>query len=316
MVAKVFIDGEAGTTGLQIRDRLAGRRDLELQSIASDKRKDQAERKRLLNAADVAILCLPDDAAKESVSLIENGTTRVIDASTAHRVAEGWAYGFAEMSKTQGAAIAAARFVANPGCWPQGAIATLRPLIEAGLLPADFPVTVNGITGYSGGGRQMIEDYVAKGEDATEFMLYGLTFKHKHLPELRAYAGLGRDPLFVPAVGNFAQGMVVCVPLQLGVLPTVPKGGQLHAAIADYYAGMTGGFVEVAPYAELERSPELDPEIYNNTNRMRLHVFASDSRAQALLVAVYDNLGKGASGAAVQNLNLMLGVDAKTSLAA
>ncbi len=316
MVAKVFIDGEAGTTGLQIRDRLAGRRDLELLSIAPEKRKDQAERKRLLNEADVAILCLPDDAAKESVSLIENGTTRVIDASTAHRVAEGWAYGFAEMSKDQGAAIAGARFVANPGCWPQGAIATLRPLVEAGLLPADFPVTVNGISGYSGGGRQMIEDYVAKGEDATEFMLYGLTFKHKHLPELKAYARLGRDPLFVPAVGNFAQGMVVCVPLQLSVLPKAPSGAQLHAAIADYYAGMTGGFVEVAPYAELERSPELDPEIYNNTNRMRLHVFASDSRAQALLVAVYDNLGKGASGAAVQNLNLMLGVDAKTSLAA
>jgi N-acetyl-gamma-glutamyl-phosphate reductase len=162
----------------------------------------------------------------------------------------------------------------------------------------------------------MIEDYVAKGEDATEFMLYGLTFKHKHLPELKAYARLGRDPLFVPAVGNFAQGMVVCVPLQLSVLPKAPSGAQLHAAIADHYSGMTGGFVEVAPYAELERTPELDPEIYNNTNRMRLHVFASDSRAQALLVAVYDNLGKGASGAAVQNLNLMLGVDAKTSLAA
>ncbi len=316
MAAKVFIDGEAGTTGLQIRERLAGRRDLDLLSIAPDRRKDQAERKRLLNQADVAILCLPDEAARESVSLIENPATRVIDASTAHRVAAGWAYGFAEMSRAQAQEIAAARFVANPGCWPQGAIATLRPLVAAGLLPADFPVTVNGISGYSGGGRQMIEDYRAKGEDAVEFMLYGLTFRHKHLPELKAYAGLARDPLFTPAVGNFAQGMVVCVPLQLGALAKVPRGAELHAAIADHYAGLEGGFVELAPFAELERTPELNPELYNDTNRMRLHVFANDARAQALLVAIYDNLGKGASGAAVQNLNLMLGVDAKTSLAA
>ncbi|MDP1732631.1 MAG: N-acetyl-gamma-glutamyl-phosphate reductase [Devosia sp.] len=316
MVAKVFIDGEAGTTGLQIRERLAGRRDLQLLSIASEKRKDKDLRAALLNEADVAILCLPDDAARESISLISNSTTRVIDASTAHRVADGWIYGFAEMSKEQGAAIAKARFVANPGCWPQGAIATLRPLIESGLLPADFPATVNGISGYSGGGRQMIEDYERKGEDVAEFMLYGLTFKHKHLPELKAYAKLARDPLFQPAVGNFAQGMAVCVPLQLWTLPKAPSGAELQAAIADHYAGMEGSFVDVAPFAEIERTPELDPERYNNTNRMRLHVFANDARAQALLVAVYDNLGKGASGAAVQNLNLMLGVDAKTSLAA
>lgn len=316
MVAKIFIDGEAGTTGLQIRERLAGRRDLEVISIATDKRKDLDERKRLLNAADVAILCLPDDAAKESVSLIENDTTRVIDASTAHRIAAGWAYGFAEMDKSQGAAIANARRVGNPGCWPQGAIATLRPLIEGGLLPADFPVTVNGISGYSGGGRTMIEDYEAKGEDANEFALYGLTFKHKHLPELQKYARLLHTPLFQPAVGNFRQGMITAVPLQLWTLPKVPTGADLHAAIADHFAAIDGGFVEVAPLADIERSPELNPELYNDTNKMRLHVFANDDRAQALLVAVYDNLGKGASGAAVQNLNLMLGVDAATSLAA
>ena len=316
MVAKIFIDGEAGTTGLQIRERLAGRRDLEILSIAADKRKDLAERKRLLNAADVAILCLPDDAARESVSLIDNDTTRVIDASTAFRTDPDWAYGFAEMDKSQSARIANSRRVANPGCWPQGAIATLRPLIEAGLLPADYPVTVSGISGYSGGGRSMIEDYEAAGEDASEFMLYGLTFKHKHLPELATYAKLARAPLFVPAVGNFRQGMVTAVPLQLGMLDQVPTGKQLHAAIADHFAAISGGFVEVAPLLEAERTPELNPELYNDTNRMRLHVFASDAKAQAVLLAVYDNLGKGASGAAVQNLNLMLGVAADTSLAA
>ncbi len=315
-MARIFIDGEAGTTGLQIRDRLAGRRDLELLSIAPDKRKDQAERKRLLNAADVAILCLPDDAAKESVSLIENDTTKVIDASTAHRVADGWTYGFAEMDKAQAQKIAASRRVGNPGCWPQGAIATLRPLVEAGLLPADYPVTVHGISGYSGGGKSMIADYEAAGEGANEFMPYGLTFKHKHLPELKTYARLSALPLFTPAVGNFAQGMITVVPLQLWTLDKVPTGADLHAAIADHFAAIEGGFVEVAPLVEAERTPELNPERYNDTNRMVLHVFANDERAQAALVAVYDNLGKGASGAAVQNLNLMLGVEQRTSLAA
>jgi len=316
MVSRIFIDGEAGTTGLQIRDRLAGRRDLEVISIAADKRKDQTERKRLLNLADVAILCLPDDAAKESVSLIENDRTKVIDASTAHRVAAGWAYGFAEMDKTQAAAIAASKRVGNPGCWPQGAIAVLRPLIEAGLIPADYPITTHGISGYTGGGRSMIGDYEAAGEDANEFMPYGLTFKHKHLPELQTYAKLTHAPLFTPAVGNFAQGMITIVPLQLWTLERVPTGADLHAAIADHYAAIKGGFVEIAPLAEAERTPELNPELYNNTNRMRLHVFANDAKAQVALVAVYDNLGKGASGAAVQNLNLMLGVAADTSLAA
>ena len=313
MVAKIFIDGEAGTTGLQIRDRLAGRRDLELLSIAPDKRKDPDERKRLLNAADVAILCLPDDAAKESVGLIENDKTRVIDPSTAHRVAQGWTYGFAEMEKGQPEAIAASMRVSNPGCWPQGGIATLRPLVNAGLIPADFPVTVNGISGYSGGGRSMIEDYEREGDNASQFSLYGLTFKHKHLPELQAYSKLGKKPLFTPAVGNFRQGMIVAVPLQLSMLPKIPTGAQLHAAIADHYAAISGGFVEVAPLAD---ASDLNPEAYNDTNRMRLHVFANDDTAQAVLVALYDNLGKGASGAAVQNLNLMLGVSADTSLAA
>jgi len=305
MKPKIFIDGEHGTTGLQIRARLAGRDDIELISVPTERRKDPAARAEYLNAADIAILCLPDDAAKESVALIDNPRTRVIDASTAHRVAEGWTYGFAEMDRNQASAIAAAKRVANPGCWPQGPIATLRPLIAAGLLPAEFPVTMNGISGYSGGGRTMIEDYEAKGEDAPEFFPYALTFKHKHVPELKAYAGLARDPLMQPVVGNFAQGMITMVPLQLGLLPKVPKGAELHAALADHYASVKGDVV-VAPYTEAERLPEIDPERYNNTNRMMLYVFANDARAQAVLIAVYDNLGKGASGAAVQNLDLML----------
>ncbi|RWN53726.1 N-acetyl-gamma-glutamyl-phosphate reductase [Mesorhizobium sp.] len=308
MKPKIFIDGEHGTTGLQIRTLLAERGDLEIISIPTERRKEPAARAEFLNAADVAILCLPDAAAKESVSLISNDTTRVIDASTAHRVAEGWEYGFAEMDKAQAGKIASAKRVTNPGCWPQGPIATLRPLVAAGLLPADFPVTVNGITGYSGGGRPMIEDYVAKGEDASEFLPYGLTLQHKHVPELRTYAKLSHDPIMQPAVGNFAQGMITVVPLQLGGLDYVPTGAELHAAIADHFAAIDGGVVEVAPYSHLERVPDIDPETYNGTNRMMLHVFANDDRAQALLFAVYDNLGKGASGAAVQNMDLMLGL--------
>ncbi|MCX8567935.1 MULTISPECIES: N-acetyl-gamma-glutamyl-phosphate reductase [Hyphomicrobiales] len=308
MKPKIFIDGEHGTTGLQIRALLAGRNDLEVISVPVERRKDLAARKEFLNAADVAILCLPDDAAKESVALIENDTTRVIDASTAHRVAEGWTYGFPEMDAAQMKAIAVSKRVANPGCWPQGPIAGLRPLISAGLLPADLPVSVSGISGYSGGGRQMIEDYEAQGEESPEFLPYGLMLKHKHVPELRAYAKLAHDPIMQPAVGNFAQGMITVVPLQLGRLAKVPTGAQMHAALADHYAGLKGGVVEVAPLVDFERSGDIQPEIYNGTNKMKLYVSANDSRAQALLIAVYDNLGKGASGAAVQNLDLMLGL--------
>src|ERR1700752_1454127 len=198
MKPKIFIDGEHGTTGLQIRTLLAERGDIEIISIPTERRKETAARAEFLNAADVAILCLPDAAAKESVSLIANDTTRVIDASTAHRVADGWEYGFAEMDRDQAAKIAGAKLVANPGCWPQGPIATLRPLVTAGIIPAGFPITMNGISGYTGGGRQMVEDYEAKGDDAPEFLPYGLTFQHKHVPEFRLYAGLSRDPLMQP----------------------------------------------------------------------------------------------------------------------
>jgi N-acetyl-gamma-glutamyl-phosphate reductase len=313
MTASIFIDGEAGTTGLQIRERLASRRDLKLLSLPDAQRKDPAARAALLNAADIAILCLPDEAARESVALISNPSTRVIDASTAFRVAEGWTYGFAEMDRAQSAAIAAARRVANPGCWPQGVIAALRPLIAAGLLPAAFPVTVNGISGYSGGGKAMIANYEAKAA-APEFLPYGLGFNHKHLPEMQRYAGLTTAPLFVPAVGNFAQGMLTCVPLPLGGLARPPSAADLHAALADHFAAIPHSFVEVAPLEARERSDALDPQSLNGSNRLRLQVFANEARAQALLVAVYDNLGKGASGAAVQNLNLMLGIDPRTSL--
>jgi N-acetyl-gamma-glutamyl-phosphate reductase len=308
MKPKIFIDGEHGTTGLQIRSRLSGRDDIELISIPLDRRKDPEARADFLRAADIAILCLPDSAARESVELIGDAATRVIDASTAHRVADGWTYGFPEMDRGQAKKIAAAKFVANPGCWPQGPIATLRPLVTSGIIPAGFPITMNGISGYSGGGRQMVEDYEAMGDEAPEYLPYGLTLQHKHVPEFRRYAGLSRDPLMQPVVGDFAQGMVTAVPLQLAALNRVPTGAELHAALADHYAGIKDSAVEVAPYAAIERTPELDPQTYNGTNRMKLHVFANDAKAQAVLVAVYDNLGKGASGAAVQNMDIMLGL--------
>jgi N-acetyl-gamma-glutamyl-phosphate reductase len=309
--ATIFIDGEAGTTGLQIRERLEHRSDVRLVSIAPDRRKDPDERKRLLNEADVAILCLPDEAAIEAVSLIENPETRVIDASTAFRVADDWTYGFAEMAPGQAEAIAASRRVANPGCYPQGLIATLRPLVEAGLVPADAPITMNALSGYSGGGRKMIEDYEAA-EDPNPYLPYGLTLKHKHLPEMRVYSGLAHDPLFQPAVGTFAQGMLTFVPLQLWSLPGDVTAKRIHEVLAERYDRDT--FLSVAPYEAVERLPTLDPRILNGTNRMRIHVFGNDRTHQALLVAQYDNLGKGASGAAVQNLNLMLGRDETTGL--
>jgi N-acetyl-gamma-glutamyl-phosphate reductase len=239
--------------------------------------------------------------------MVEGFDTRIIDASTAFRTAEGWTYGMPELDAGQADAIRAAQYVANPGCWPQGPIAMLRPLVQAGLIPADFPVTFTGITGYSGGGKAMIADYERQGDDAPEYLPYGLTLSHKHLPELKKNALLDRDPLMVPVVGDFAQGMVTMVPLQLGHLPTVPTGKQVHAAIADHYASLTHGVIEVAPFETHERMPEIQPEALNDTDGMKLYVFANDDRAQAVLIAVYDNLGKGAAGAAVQNLDLMIG---------
>lgn len=312
MTTKVFIDGEAGTTGLQIRERLAPRRDLALLSIDPADRKNADARRRLLNDADIAILCLPDDAAREAVGLIDTDT-RVIDASTAHRTAPGWTYGFAEMAPGQPAAVAGADRVTNPGCYPQGLIALMRPLVEAGMVPTDFAASYNAVSGYSGGGRQMIEAYEAPDANVAAFLPYGLTLAHKHLPEMTRYAGLAHAPVFQPAVAPYAQGMLGAVPMPLWALPGSVGAASLHAALADRYASCA--FVSVAPLTRAERLAELDPQALNGTNAMRLYVFADAAGDQALLMAVYDNLGKGASGAAVQNLNLMIGADEAEGLA-
>ena len=245
MAARIFIDGEAGTTGLQISARLARRRDLEVIRIAPEDRKDPAARADCLNKADVAILCLPDAAAREAVALVAGGTTRIIDASTAHRTAEGWAYGFPEMTSGHADLVAQARYVANPGCYPTGFIGLVRPLVEAGLVPADFPLTVNAVSGYSGGGRKLIESYEAETDPITDgHRIYGLTLSHKHLPEMTAHAQIDHAPVFQPSVGNYAQGMIVQVPLQTWALPGTPSGADIHAAIADHYRG--SAFISVA----------------------------------------------------------------------
>jgi N-acetyl-gamma-glutamyl-phosphate reductase len=315
MAHRVFIDGEAGTTGLQINARLAGRRDLQLVSIDPARRKDPAARAERLNDADLVILCLPDDAAREAVALIENPAVKVIDASTAHRVAPGWTYGFAECEPGQRAAIAASTRVTNPGCWATGAIALLRPLVRAGLAPADWPVSINGVSGYSGGGKAMIAEFEdAEGPTFTKvpYRLYALGLEHKHVPEITARVGLTHRPLFAPSVGRYAQGMIVEVPLPLWALPGKPALGDLHAALAEAYAGER--FVEVASPEQAAAVKTLDPEGLNGANTLRLYVFGNPAEGQARLVALLDNLGKGASGAAVQNMNLMLGLDEAAGL--
>ena len=308
MAPKIFIDGEHGTTGLQIVSRLQARPDIELMSMPAEQRRDAEVRKAFLRTADIAILGLPDDAAREAVALAADAGTRFIDASTAHRSNPDWAFGFAELSQAQEKRIAGAQFVSNPGCYSTGAIALISPLVGAGLRPADYPVTINAVSGYTGGGKQLIaqmEDGARDDAITAAYFAYALTLAHKHVPEIMAHTGISRRPIFTPAVGRFAQGMLVNVPLHLDLMNGNPSMADVHAALADHYS--RGGAVSVVPLADSAGLVRLDPEEMTGTDRMKLYVCGTEGTGQVNLVASLDNLGKGASGAAVQNLDLMIG---------
>ncbi len=315
MTTTIFIDGEAGTTGLQIRDRLAQRRDVKVLSLDHGRRKDPVARAEMLNQAEISILCLPDEASRQAVAMVDNPDARLIDASIAYRTDGDWVYGMAEYGPDQPAKITAAKRVTNPGCYACSSVAMVRPLVMAGIVPADFPVTLNAVSGYSGGGRKMIEtfeDAASPGYTKSTIYLYALGLNHKHTDEIKVHGGLERRPLFVPSVGRFAQGLIVSLPLQLWALPGAATPTDVHEALADHYAPTS--MVTIAGLAETATMDTLDPEALNGTDELRLHVFANEEHGQVVVAALLDNLGKGASGQAVQNMNLMCGLDQATGL--
>jgi len=314
--AVVFIDGEAGTTGLQVRERLDAHPGIEILSLPAESRKDESARKDALRSADAAVLCLPDDAAIAAVELVGDADTVVVDASTAHRVADGWVYGFPELTADHKKAIAASKRIANPGCYPTGFIALTRPLVDAGLLPAEAALTVPAVSGYSGGGKGLIE--IFEGSEHEPWGAYGFGLNHKHLPEMAKWTGLQHEPLFCPSVGNFKQGMVVSVPIRMSQLAPGTTPGAVHQALQERYTGSR--FVSVAdslnPDGVLERGAFLRPDTVNDTNNLELFCFGNEGKGTLWLLARLDNLGKGASGACVQNLNLALGFDEAAGLEA
>ncbi|KQP37120.1 N-acetyl-gamma-glutamyl-phosphate reductase [Pseudorhodoferax sp. Leaf274] len=315
MTPLVFIDGDQGTTGLQVRQWLAGRTDLRVLQLPPAHRKSAAHRAEALNDCDVALLCLPDEAARQAVALVRRPGVRVIDASSAHRTAPGWVYGLPELDAEQAGRIASARRVSNPGCYPTGAVALLRPLVDAGLLPADHPLAIHAVSGYSGRGRAGLDDHEgAAAATAAPFQVYGLGLQHKHVPEIQQHAGLAHAPVFVPAYGHYRQGIVLTIALHLRLLPAGVTAARLHAALAARYAGQA--CIELQPLGADADAQRLDPRALNGSNRLRLAVFTQERTGQVLLSAVFDNLGKGAAGGAVQNLGLMLGLSAPWQLQA